>query len=259
MNPALPLPLDIGQWAAETVSGGMLLAIPVAMLAGLVSFLSPCVLPLLPGYLSYMTGMSAADVVAGKGPRGRMLLGSIGFVAGFALFFVASGVLAGSVGALLREYARPLTIVLGVVTIILGLMFAGVLKFGQFDLKLQTRPMVGVAVSPLLGLLFGVGWTPCIGPTLAVVLGLALNEGSAARGGVLSAAYAIGLGLPFIVTAVAFTRVSGLIRFVQRHQQLLLRVGGGLMVAVGVLLLTGWWAHLMSYVQQWAVNFGVIL
>lgn len=246
-------------WAAEVAGGTMLLAIPVAMLAGLVSFLSPCVVPLLPGYLSYMTGMGAADVVAGRGPRGRMVLGAVGFVFGFGVFFVASGVLAGSVGALLRDHARALAIVLGVLTVVLGLMFAGVLRFGQVDLRLQTRPIVGVAASPLLGLLFGIGWTPCIGPTLAVVLGLSLNEGSAGRGGVLMAAYALGLGLPFIAAAVAFTRIRPVVAFVQRHQRLLLRLGGAMMVAVGVLLLTGGWAHLLGYVQRWAAGFGVIL
>ncbi|GAA1722352.1 cytochrome c-type biogenesis protein [Propioniferax innocua] len=252
-------PLDMGTWAADAVGGSMLLAIPVAMLAGLVSFLSPCVVPLLPGYVSYMTGMSAADVVAGRGARGRMLLGSLGFVLGFAVFFVASGVLAGTVGAALHAHARLLAVVLGVLTIVLGLMFAGVLKFGQVDLRLQTRPIVGVAASPLLGLLFGIGWTPCIGPTLAVVLGLSLNEGSAMRGGILMAAYALGLGIPFIVAALAFTRVRPLVGFVQRHQQVLLRLGGGMLIVVGVLLVTGWWAYLMGFVQQWAAEFGVIL
>lgn len=251
--------LDIGRWAAESVGGSMVLAIPVAMLAGLVSFLSPCVLPLLPGYLSYMTGLSAADVVAGRGPRGRMVLGALGFVLGLTVFFVASGVLAGSVGALLRDHARLLTVILGVLSIVLGLMFAGVLTIGQGRWTPRTRPLIGVAFSPLLGLLFAVGWTPCIGPTLAVVLGLALNEGTAGRGGVLSAAYAIGLGIPFVVAAVAFTKVRPLVAVVQRHQRVLLRVGGGLMVVVGVLLLTGWWTALMGVVQQWALEFGVIL
>lgn len=251
--------LDIGSWAANAVGGTLLLAVPVAALAGLVSFFSPCVLPLLPGYLSYATGLSAADVIAERGSRRRMLLGSLGFVLGFALFFVATGALLGGLGSVLLTYARPLTIVLGVLAILLGLIFAGVIPLGQRDLRIHRMPKVGVAFSPVLGLLFGLGWTPCIGPTLSVVLTLALNEGSAVRGALLSLAYALGLGIPFVLAAVAFTRMKPVVAFVRRHQLALLRVGGGLMVLVGILLLTGWWDALMGVVRQWALSFGTVI
>ncbi|PFG65970.1 cytochrome c-type biogenesis protein [Propionibacteriaceae bacterium ES.041] len=251
--------LDIGSWAANAVGGTLLLAIPVAALAGLVSFFSPCVLPLLPGYLSYATGLSAADVIEERGSRRRMLLGSLGFVLGFALFFVATGALLGGLGSLLLTYSRPLMIVLGVLAILLGLIFAGVVPLGQRELRIHRMPKVGVAFSPVLGLLFGLGWTPCIGPTLSVVLTLALNEGSATRGALLSLAYALGLGIPFVLAAVAFTRMKPVVALVRRHQRALLRLGGAMMVLVGILLLTGWWDALMGVVRQWALNFGTVI
>ncbi|WP_425308141.1 cytochrome c biogenesis protein CcdA [Ammonicoccus fulvus] len=251
--------LDIGSWAAQSVSGGLALALPVALLAGLVSFFSPCVVPLLPGYLSYATGLSAVEVIEGRGPRGRMLAGTLLFVLGFAFVFVASGVAAGTLGRALLEYARPITIVLGILTIILGLIFAGILKLGQRDMRLHRVPKVGVAAAPLLGLLFGLGWTPCIGPTLTVVLSLAMTEGSALRGGILAFVYAMGLGIPFVIAGLAFTRMNRAVNFVRRHQQTMMRIGGGLMVLVGILLITGGWDFLMAEARQWASSFVTVM
>lgn len=251
--------LDIGIWAQDAVSGGLLLALPVALFAGLVSFFSPCVVPLLPGYLSYATGLSATEVMAGKGPRLRMLAGSALFVLGFAFVFVASGVAAGTLGRALLEHARVLTIVLGILTVVLGLIFAGLVPLGQRDVRFHRIPRVGVAAAPLLGLLFGLGWTPCIGPTLTVVLSLAMTEGSALRGGILAFVYALGLGIPFVLAGLAFTRMNRVVRFVRRHQGAMMRIGGGLLVVVGILLLTGWWEFLMAEVRQWTSSFVTVL
>ena len=251
--------LDIGAWAKDAVGGSMLLALPVAVLAGLVSFFSPCVLPLLPGYLSYATGLGASEITSGRVARGRVVAGTGLFVAGFAFVFVSSGALFGGLGSYLAAYTRPITIGVGVVAIVLGLMFAGVLGIGQRTLRLQHVPTMGLAAAPLLGLVFGLGWTPCIGPTLGVVLTLALNEATAARGALLAFAYALGLGIPFLVAGLAFTRMAGTLDWVRRHHGLLQRIGGALLVVVGVLLVTGWWDVLMSGARQWAAGFGVVI
>ncbi len=246
-------------WVREAVGGSVLLALPVAVLAGLVSFFSPCVLPLLPGYLSYATGLGAAEITAGRAGRSRVLFGTLGFVAGFAAVFVASGALAGSVGAALVSWQRPLTIAAGVLSILLGLVFTGWLPLGQATWRLNLTPRLGLAASPLLGVVFGLGWTPCIGPALSVVLSLALNEATAVRGGVLAFAYAVGLGLPFIVAGLAFGRLAGTLDWVKRHHRGIQVAGGVAMMVVGVLLVTGWWEVLMGGLRQWVSNFTVVI
>jgi len=170
--------LDLATWAETAVGGSMALALPVALLAGLVSFFSPCVVPLLPGYLSYATGLGAAEVVEGSPHRGRMLAGASLFVLGFAAVFVITGVVAGSAGRMLAEYRGVITRVLGVLIILLGLIFAGLLPIGQRDLRLHRIPAVGVAAAPLIGVVFALGWTPCLSPTLGVVVNLGFNEGT---------------------------------------------------------------------------------
>ena len=254
-------PLDLGDWFAAAAGGSMLLALPVAVVAGVVSFFSPCVLPLLPGYLSYATGLAASDVARADGHRGRILLGTSLFVAGFALVFVSTGALFGGLGSLLFTWSRAISIAIGIVAIALGLVFAGVIRFGQGTWRVGggTAPAVGLAAAPLLGIVFGLGWTPCIGPTLSVVLTLALNEGTALRGAVLALAYALGLGVPFFVAGLAFDRFAGTMEWVRRHQGLLQKLGGGVMVAVGVLLVTGLWDHLMGIVRQWVSAYGVLI
>ncbi|HYP44878.1 MAG TPA: cytochrome c biogenesis protein CcdA [Propionibacteriaceae bacterium] len=237
----------------------MTLAIPVALLAGLVSFFSPCVVPLLPGYLSYATGLGAAEVIEGGGRRSRMLAGTSLFVLGFAAVFVATGVVAGSLGRALLEHRELISRVLGVVVIVLGLMFAGVFRFGQRDLRIHRVPAVGVAAAPLLGLLFALGWTPCISPTLSVVVNLGLNEGSALRGGLLGFAYALGLGLPFVLAGLAFTKMAGAVSVLRRHQLAVMRFGGLLMVAVGLLLVTGYWELLTGGLRQWLSTFETVI
>jgi len=247
-------PLDVGSWFQGTVfSGSLVLALPVAAVAGLVSFFSPCVVPLLPGYLSYATGLSGADLENAK--RGRMLLGSSLFVLGFSLVFVAYGALFGRVGEWLIVYTRPINIVLGIVTILLGLAFVGAVPFFQRDLRVHKVPAVGLAAAPLLGVLFGLGWTPCIGPTLSAVNLLAVNEGTALRGVVLGLAYSLGLGLPFLVAGVAFRRMLGAVRWVRRHQVWVTRVGGVMLVVVGLLLVTGLWDQWVGVLRSWAGGF----
>lgn len=236
----------------QASSGSLLLAIPVALIAGLVSFFSPCVIPLLPGYLSYATGLSGADLEDAR--RGRMLAGAVLFVLGFSVVYVLLGWVSGSVGGWLVEWRSQLEIVLGILTILLGLAFAGLVPFLQRDWRVHQVPAVGLAAAPALGFLFGVGWTPCIGPTLAAITNLSLNEATAGRGALLSGVYCVGLGLPFIVAAVAYRRALGAFGFVRRHQQWVTRIGGAMLVLVGLALLTGWWDQAVTWLQIHLVN-----
>ncbi|RYU14892.1 cytochrome c biogenesis CcdA family protein [Nocardioides iriomotensis] len=246
----------MGDWFESTVlSGSLLLALPVAAVAGLVSFFSPCVVPLLPGYLSYATGLSGADLERAR--RGRMVLGSLLFVLGFTFVFVALGTLSGALGDLLWEYMTPITRVLGVVTILVGLAFLGLVPWLQRDVRVHRVPAVGLAAAPLLGVLFGLGWTPCIGPTLAAVQTLALTEGTAARGALLSVAYSLGLGIPFVLAGLAFRRMLGAVAWVRRHQVWVTRAGGVMLVAVGVLLVTGVWDVWVGDLRNWVGGFEV--
>jgi len=243
----------VGEWFSSTAaSGSLALAIPVALVAGLVSFFSPCVIPLLPGYLSYATGLSGADLEEAR--RGRMLAGSVLFVLGFSAVFVALGTLSGALGSWLVTWQREITLVLGALTIVLGLAFAGLVPWLQRDWRVHRVPAVGLAAAPLLGVLFGLGWSPCIGPTLGVITTLSINEATAGRGALLSACYALGLGLPFIVAGLAYRRALGAFGWVRRHQQWITRAGGLMMVAVGVLLVTGWWADLVTWLQLHLVS-----
>ncbi len=242
--------MDIGSWFEGTVlSGSLLLALPVAAVAGLVSFFSPCVVPLLPGYLSYATGLSGADLEHAK--RGRMVLGSSLFVLGFTVVFVAFGTLSGALGSWLFDYSRQISIVLGAVTILVGIAFLGLIPWLQRDVRVHRVPAVGLAAAPLLGLLFGLGWTPCIGPTLSAVQTLAFQSGTAGRGAILSVAYSLGLGIPFILAGLAFRRMLGAVRWVRAHQAWVTRVGGVMLIVVGVLLVTGAWDALIGDLRGW--------
>jgi cytochrome c-type biogenesis protein len=252
-------PLDLATWAETAVGGSMALALPVAFLAGLVSFFSPCVVPLLPGYLSYATGLGAAEVVEGSQHRSRMLAGASLFVLGFAVVFVTTGVVAGSAGRMLAEYRDVITRVLGVLIIMLGLIFAGVLPFGQRDLRIHRVPAVGVAAAPLIGVVFALGWTPCLSPTLGVVVNLGFNEGTAIRGGLLGFVYALGLGIPFVIAGLAFTKMAGAVAFLRERQQLIMRIGGVFMIIIGVLLVTGTWNTLTGVLRQWAASFQTVI
>jgi len=238
----------MSDWFQEAaLSGSLILALPVALLAGLVSFFSPCVIPLLPGYLSYATGLSGADLADAK--RGRMVLGAVLFVLGFSVVFILLGSLTGAAGAWLFTHTRQLNVVLGVITILLGFAFLGAVPFLQRDWRVHQVPAVGLAAAPVIGFLFGVGWTPCVGPTLAAINVLSLNEATAARGAVLSGVFALGLGLPFIAAAFAYRRMLGAFAVIRRHQQLIVRLGGVMMIVVGLLLVTGWWDVLVQWLQ----------
>lgn len=244
----------MGEWFAQSMTGSMLVAVPIAVVAGAISFFSPCVVPLLPGYLSYVTGLSAAEL--GSNRRGRMLAGTSLFVAGFSAVFILTGVLFGAIGNALLEHQTLITRILGAGTVVLGLVFLGGFGFLQRDLRVHRVPAVGIAAAPLLGVLFGFGWTPCIGPTLGTVMNLAATEGSSIRGAVLALVFSLGLGIPFIVAALAFRRMLGAVAWVRRHQLLVIRVGGVLMIVVGLLLLTGVWDSVTADLRQWVSNFG---
>ena len=239
-------------FSRAVLDGSMLLAVPVAAVAGLVSFLSPCVLPLVPGYLGYVTGLTGVDLEDQR--RGRMVAGAGLFVLGFTAVFVAVGVTAGALGALLQQWQDVITRVLGLVTVGLGVVFLGAVPALQRSRRLSLRPAAGLAGAPLLGAVFGFGWLPCIGPTLASVLTLSLQEATASRGALLAAAYCLGLGVPFLLVALGFRRGMGALSLVRRHRAAVTRAGGGLLVAVGLLLVSGLWVDLVSWLQVRVVS-----
>jgi cytochrome c-type biogenesis protein len=238
----------------ETVlDGPVLLALPVAMLAGLISFASPCVLPLVPGYFGYVTGLTGEDLDRQR--RGLMLTAAALFVLGFSAVYVSVGYLAGSVGDLLVARQELLTRVLGVITVVLGLFFLGVIPEPRGARAPGWRPAAGLAGAPLLGVVFGLGWTPCTGPVLAAIAGLAGSLGSPVRGAVLAAAYCIGLGVPFLLVALAYRRALLAMGAVRRHRRGVQMAGGAVLVVVGVLLATGLWADLLARLQGTIAGF----
>ncbi|WP_239372992.1 cytochrome c biogenesis CcdA family protein [Frankia sp. Cj5] len=295
--------------ASFVTDGPLLLAVPVAAAAGLLSFLSPCVLPLVPGYLSFVTGLSGEDLAIGPAPgtgratalaalavpgvpgvpagpaaagapgaplevaapprawsrlrsrrrAGRVTVGTGLFIAGFTAVFVSYGAAFGGLGRWLTLHQVGVSQILGVVTIVMGLAFAGVfarVPLANREWRIHRLPAPGLLGAPLLGVLFGVGWTPCLGPTLTAVLGLAVQSATAGRGALLSAVYCLGLGIPFLIVGLAFRRVAGALAAVRRHARTLTLFGGVLLVGVGLLQLTGAWADLIAAVRPYAPGFG---
>jgi cytochrome c-type biogenesis protein len=240
-------------------SGSMLLAIPVAVLAGLVSFASPCVLPLVPGYVGYVSGMAASGAgsrgTTASPVRGRVVAGVGLFVLGFTAVFVVLMAAAGAVGGYLVRWESVIERVLGVVVVLMGLAFFGGIPALQRERRLHLSPRAGLWGAPLLGIVFGLGWTPCIGPTLAAVNTLALNEASAGRGVVLGVAYCVGLGVPFLLVAFGLQSSQVMLGFLRRHRLAVLRVGGALLVLIGLALVTGLWGAVTGALQSWVSGY----
>ncbi|MTK02689.1 cytochrome c biogenesis CcdA family protein [Micromonospora sp. CP22] len=273
-------------------SGPLLLAVGAAALAGLVSFLSPCVLPLMPGYLSYVTGLAGTDLEGRsvrKGPpltppveegalpntsgggeqvgggrvgtavrpetrvapavKGRVLAGTLLFIAGFTVVFTATAVLFSGFGRVFFEHERTLEIVVGGLVVVLGLGYLGVLPGFQREFRINRLPAAGLLGAPVLGAVFALSWVPCTGPTLAAVLGMATTSGQTDRAVVLAVAYCLGLGLPFVVFGLGFNRLLGVFRTVRRHSRWVTRIGGALLILIGLALLTGGWTNVVIWLQ----------
>lgn len=234
----------------QLFSGFLLVAFPIAILAGLISFVSPCVLPLVPGYLSFAAGYSQS--------KGRVFLGSILFVLGFSVLFISYGALFGGIGSRIATNDEMITRILGVITILLGLIFMGSFPMMRtFSPKVATNG--GLLGAPLLGFLFGVGWTPCIGPALATVQTLAFQESSAARGAILSFGYCIGLGAPFIASGLYLDKSARLRRFLTKRGDLITGIGGALLILIGIAQLLGFWTDLMISLRSTITEFAPVI
>lgn len=239
----------------QVLQGSVLLAFPIAIFAGLVAFLSPCVLPLVPAYLAYVSGLSGAELAHPK-RRARLVFGTTLFIVGFSSVFISYGALFGGVGNTLLVRERGISQVLGVFTIIMGVLFLGLFRNNrQFRPRMKTDG--GLLFAPFLGVLFAIGWTPCIGPTLAAVQALALSEESALRGAFLSVGYCIGLGLPFLLAAFGIARALRV--FNRLPKRALSYIGGISLIVLGLAQLTGIWNDVESWLQGWASTFVVAL
>lgn len=251
---------DVVEFFTSTVlSGPMVAAIAVALVAGVASFASPCVLPLVPGYVGYLGGMAGSGARSQKPDTARVLWGTVLFVLGFTAVFVLLGIVFAAAGAAFARYADIVMRVLGVLVIVMGLAFVGHIPFLQKDTRITMSPRFGLWGAPLLGVTFGLGWSPCIGPTLAAVLTLSFGGADPARGAFLALAYCLGLGVPFVVLALAFTRSTRALDFMRRHRAAITRTGGVVLIAVGVLLVTGLWGEITGWMQGWIASFTTVV
>jgi len=237
------VPVAVNSFTHAVQSGPLLFAAAVAALVGVIGFLSPCVLPLVPGYLSYVAGLSGDGA---RPSQRRMAFGAVLFVVGFTAIFVLQGVLFGQFGAAISDHRQALERIMGVVTILLGVVFLGGIGLLQREFKVHRLPQPGLLGAPVLGATFGLAWTPCLTPTFGAVYALAASQATAGRGALLSVFYCLGLGVPFLLVAAGLGWVSGALRVVRRHGRLVSQIGGAVLIVMGVLLLTGTWDHWMN-------------
>lgn len=205
----------------------------ISFLEGIITFVSPCLLPMLPIYISYFAGSSEKSTK-------KTIKNAAGFILGFTFLFVAMGALAGTFGKLLKDYSNIVNIVTGLVVICFGLNFLGVLKFNIFKGTRTTKTQnLGFFSSVLFGIVFSIGWTPCVGAFLGSALMLATSQGSVAQGIIMLLLYSLGLGIPFFISSILIDKLKGAFDFIKKHYNVINKISGGLLVIVGVLMATG--------------------
>lgn len=232
----------------QIFDANLLIAMAIASLAGLISFFSPCVIPLVPGYLAYASGMGDSR------NRSRVLLGSVLFVSGFTALFISYGLLFGQLGSKIAQNSRTISVVLGLLTIALGVIFLFNEKFYR-SFKPSWKMRTGLISAPFIGFAFGIGWTPCIGPTLGAVQVLAFESATAQRGAILSAAYCFGLGAPFILMGLFLDKVEPFRKMIARRGNLITKIGGSLLILIGLLQVTNLWDQLMNSLRDLITGF----
>ena len=254
-------------FADAAASGPLLLGLLAAAAAGLVSFASPCVVPLVPGYISYLASVVGGSVeydaagVRVSGRRGRVTLAAILFVLGFTVVFVLATVSVFGAISALRLNADSLIRVGGVITILMGIVFMGIVPVLQKDTRMAPKRWTTWLGAPLLGGVFALGWTPCLGPTLAAIISVSAGTAgmTAVRGTFLIVAYCLGLGLPFVLVALGSAKAVRSVDWLRRHTHAIQIFGGVLMILVGLSLVTGLWAEFINLIQQWTFNYGATL